>query len=259
MPMSTFKILQFNMQYGQAWDDADPDRAPINLDLTLEEIRSHGADVIMLQEVELAQRGGAQTNPPPNYTRLRAGLNGYHGHFAYPKADPRELPFGIGLAIFSKAPLRDILRRDLPSPPVEFEFEGARHTPTDRLLLGATTTAAGRELRVLNTHLLAFFMLNTRTSDYPVQRRLVLDEARASNGPTVLAGDFNVVSHEALTRQFAAAGLRSVQEDKPTWRRHPFVLDHIFYSRHLRPVGHVVKPTRASDHHVVVAEFEFAD
>ncbi|HEY7744146.1 MAG TPA: endonuclease/exonuclease/phosphatase family protein [Burkholderiales bacterium] len=257
--MSTFKILQFNMQYGQAWDDADPDRAPINLDLTLEEIRSHGADVIMLQEVELAQRGGAQTNPPPNYTRLRAGLNGYHGHFAYPKADPRELPFGIGLAIFSKAPLRDILRRDLPSPPVEFEFEGARHTPTDRLLLGATTTAAGRELRVLNTHLLAFFMLNTRTSDYPVQRRLVLDEARASNGPTVLAGDFNVVSHEALTRQFAAAGLRSVQEDKPTWRRHPFVLDHIFYSRHLRPVGHVVKPTRASDHHVVVAEFEFAD
>jgi endonuclease/exonuclease/phosphatase family metal-dependent hydrolase len=259
MPMSTFKILQFNMQYGQAWDDADPDRAPINLDLTLEEIRSHGADVIMLQEVELAQRGGAQTNPPPNYTRLRAGLNGYHGHFAYPKADPRELPFGIGLAIFSKTPLRDILRRDLPSPPVEFEFEGARHTPTDRLLLGATTTAAGRELRVLNTHLLAFFMLNTRTSDYPVQRRLVLDEARASNGPTVLAGDFNVVSHEALTRQFAAAGLRSVQEDKPTWRRHPFVLDHIFYSRHLRPVGHVVKPTRASDHHVVVAEFEFAD
>jgi endonuclease/exonuclease/phosphatase family metal-dependent hydrolase len=259
MPMSTFKILQFNMQYGQAWDDADPDRAPINLDLTLEEIRSHGADVIMLQEVELAQRGGAQTNPPPNYTRLRAGLNGYHGHFAYPKADPRELPFGIGLAIFSKTPLRDILRRDLPSPPVEFEFEGARHTPTDRLLLGATTTAAGRELRVLNTHLLAFFMLNTRTSDYPVQRRLVLDEARASSGPTVLAGDFNVVSHEALTRQFAAAGLRSVQEDKPTWRRHPFVLDHIFYSRHLRPVGHVVKPTRASDHHVVVAEFEFAD
>ena len=259
MPMSTFKILQFNMQYGQAWDDADPDRAPINLDLTLEEIRSHGADVILLQEVELAQRGGVQINPPPNYTRLRAGLNGYHGHFAYPKADPRELPFGIGLAIFSKMPLRDILRRDLPSPPVEFEFEGARHTPTDRLLLGATTTAAGRELRVLNTHLLAFFMLNTRTSDYPVQRRLVLDEARAANGPMVLAGDFNVVSHEALTRQFAAAGLRSVQADKPTWRRHPFVLDHIFYSRHLRPVGHVVKPTRASDHHVVVAEFEFVE
>jgi endonuclease/exonuclease/phosphatase (EEP) superfamily protein YafD len=37
------------------------------------------------------------------------------------------------------------------------------------------------------------------------------------------------------------------------------VLDHIFFSRHLRPVRHEVKPTPASDHHVLVAEFEFAD
>ncbi|MGH8634691.1 MAG: endonuclease/exonuclease/phosphatase family protein [Burkholderiales bacterium] len=257
--MKTFKILQFNMQYGQAWDDADPDHAPIDLDLTIDEIRGHRADILLLQEVELAQAGGAQAYPPPNYARLRAGLDGYDSFFAYPRADPRELPFGIGLAIFSKAPLRDILQRDLPSPPVEFEFRGEKHTPTDRLLLGATTTAAGRELRLFNTHLLAFFMMNSNTSDHPVQLRLVLEAARASTGPTVLAGDFNVASHEALTRQFAAAGYRSAQTEQVTWRRHPFVLDHIFYNHHLRPVSHVVKPTRASDHHVVVAEFEFAE
>lgn len=257
--MKTFKILQFNMQFGQAWDDADPDHAPINLDLTMEEIRGHGADIVLLQEVERAQYGGAQTDPPPNYSRLRAGLDGYDSYFAYPRADPRELPFGIGLAIFSKTPLRDILRRDLPSPPLEFEFGGEKHTPTDRLLLGATTTVAGRDLRLFNTHLLAFFMINSNTADYPVQLRLVLEAARASTGPTVLAGDFNVVSHEALTRQFAAAGYRTVQTGQATWRRHPFVLDHIFYNRHLRPVRHDVKPTRASDHHVVVAEFEFTD
>jgi len=257
--MKTFKILQFNMQYGQAWDDGDPDHAPIDLDFTVEEIRSHGADILLLQEVERAQAGGAQPDPPPNFTRLRAALNGYHSHFSYPKADPRELPFGIGLAIFSRQPLRDILRRDLPSPRVEFEFAGEKHTPTDRLLLGATTTAAGRDLRLLNTHLLALFMLKSDTLDHPMQLRLVLDAACASTGPTVLAGDFNVLSHDALTRQFAAAGYRSVQTDQATWRRHPFVLDHIFYSRHLRPVGHVVKPTHASDHHVIVAEFEFTD
>jgi endonuclease/exonuclease/phosphatase family metal-dependent hydrolase len=257
--MKTFKILQFNMQFGQAWDDADPDHAPIDLDLTIDEIRSHGADIVLLQEVELAQAGGVQVDPPPNYARLRAGLEGYDSYFAYPRADPRELPFGIGLAIFSKTPLRDILRRDIPSPRVEFEFAGERHTPTDRLLLGATTTVAGRDLRLFNTHLLAFFMINSSTSDYPVQLRLVVDAARASTGPTVLAGDFNVVSHEALTRQFAAAGYWTVQTDKVTWRRHPFVLDHIFYSRHLRPVSHVVKPTRASDHHMLVAEFEYTD
>jgi endonuclease/exonuclease/phosphatase family metal-dependent hydrolase len=257
--MTTFKILQFNMQFGQAWDDADPDHAPIDLELTMDEIRGHGADIVLLQEVELAQAGGAQTDPPPNYTQLRAGLDGYDSYFAYPRADPRELPFGIGLAIFSKTPLRDILRRDLPSPPVEFDFGGEKHTPTDRLLLGATTTVAGRDLRLFNTHLLAFFMMNSNTADYPVQLRLVLEAARASTGPTLLAGDFNVVSHEALTRQFAAAGYRTVQTGQATWRRHPFVLDHIFYSRHLRPVRHVVKPTRASDHHLIVAEFEFTD
>jgi endonuclease/exonuclease/phosphatase family metal-dependent hydrolase len=257
--MKTFKILQFNMQFGQSWDDADPDHAPIDLDLTIDEIRSHGADIVLLQEVERAQAGGAQTIPPPNYARLRAGLDGYDSFFSYPRADPRELPFGIGLAIFSKEPLRDIIQRDLPSPPVEFEFGGEKHTPTDRLLLGATTTAAGRGLHLFNTHLLALFMIESNTSDHPLQLRMVLDAARASNGPTVLAGDFNVLSHEALTRQFAAAGYRSVQTDQTTWRRHPFVLDHIFYNRHLRPVSHVVKPTRASDHHVVVAEFEFAD
>lgn len=257
--MTTFKILQLNMQYGQAWDDADPDHAPVNLDLTLDEIRSHGADIVLLEEVELAQPGGVQANPPPNYTRLRAGLNGYDGHFAYPRADPRELPFGIGLAIFSKTPLRDVLRRDLPSPPVEFEYAGKKHTPTDRLLLGATTTVAGRELRVFNTHLLALFMLNTDSTEFSRQPRLVVEAARASAGPTVVAGDFNVVIHEALVRQFAAAGYQTVQASQPTWRRQPYVLDHIFYSHHLRLVGHTVKPTRASDHHVLVAEFEFTD
>jgi endonuclease/exonuclease/phosphatase family metal-dependent hydrolase len=259
MPMKTFKVLQFNMQYGQGWDDADPDHAPVDVGLTLEEIRSHGADIVLLQEVERAQRGGVQTDPPPNYTRLRAGLDGYHGYFAYPRPDPRELPFGIGLAIFSRAPLRDIVRRDLPSPRVEFEFEGQKHTPTDRLLLGATTTVAGRDVRLFNAHLLALFMLNTESTDYSLQPRLVLDAARASTGPTVVAGDFNVVIHEALARQYAAAGYHTVQNSEPTWRRLPYVLDHIFYSRHLRPVSYQVKPTRASDHHVLVAEFEFTD
>ena len=49
MPMKTFKILQFNMQFGQVWDDADPDHGSIDLDLTLDEIRSHGADIVLLQ------------------------------------------------------------------------------------------------------------------------------------------------------------------------------------------------------------------
>lgn len=246
------------MQFGQVWDDADPDHAPVDLDRTLAEIHAHDADVLLLQEVEQALPGGRQVQPPPNFTRLRAALPQYHGCFAYPREDPRELPFGVGLAIFSRQPLRDVGRVDLPSPPVVFEFRGRRLTPTDRVLLSATTTALGRPVRLLNTHLLAFFMLGDGNTDDPSQRNLVADQLAHADGATILAGDFNVPRHEVLTAQFAAAGFLTVQDREVTWRRRPYVLDHVFYNGGLRCVAHRVVPTMASDHHALVADFEFA-
>lgn len=255
--MSRFRVLQFNMQFGQVWDEFHPDRAPVRLDSTLEEIRRHDADIIFLQEVEQARTGGVQAQPPPNFTRLKAELTGYHAAFGYPKADSRELPFGIGLALFSRAPLRELTRLDLPSPPIEFEFQGRKLTPTDRLLMSATTTMHGREVRLINTHLLAFFMLGTSSATNPAQRSLVAEQLAASAGPTLLAGDFNVSGHASLVKQFAACGFKTVQDREPTWRRRPYVLDHIFHNTLLRCVGHAVTPSPASDHHAVVADFEF--
>jgi endonuclease/exonuclease/phosphatase family metal-dependent hydrolase len=255
--MKSFRVLQFNMQFGQIWDDAYPDRAPINLDVTLAEIRQHNADIILLQEVEHAQPGGQQINPPPHYTRLCAALSGYDSWFSYPKSDPRELPFGIGLAIFSRTALTDRTRRDLPSPPVEFDFFGKKTTPTDRLLIGAKTVVQGRELQLYNTHLLAFFMLGSSSTTHPFQREMVASQISAWPGPTLLAGDFNVSQHRTLISQFAEKGFKTVQETEITWRRRPYVLDHIFFNAPMRCVKHAVKATPASDHHVLVADFEF--
>ncbi|MBS0663325.1 MAG: endonuclease/exonuclease/phosphatase family protein [Verrucomicrobia bacterium] len=255
--MSTFRVIQFNMQFGQIWDETYPDRAPIRLESTLEEIRAHNADVILLQEVEKALPGGVQLKPPPNYMRLHAELPGYDSWFSYPRADPRELPFGLGLAIFSRGPLYGHVRMDLPSPPIEFEFFGRKTTPTDRLLIGAYTTIQGREVKLLNTHLLAFFMLNSSSTAHPFQRNLVAEQLSDSHGPTILAGDFNVTNHRNLVDQFAECGYQTVQQTEITWRRRPFVLDHIFYNNQLRCVAHRVVPTPASDHHVMVADFEF--
>lgn len=255
--MCAFKVLQFNMQFGQSWSAANPDVAPINLDLTTGEIRRHDADIVFLQEVEQGRPGGAQPDPPPNFTRLRTALTGYDGFFSYPKADPRELPFGIGLAILSKTSLSDTMRRDLPSPAVEFDFRGEKKTPTDRLLIGAKTIIGGRVLQVFNTHLLAFFMLNANSEDHTAQRQFVADELRESTGPTLLGGDFNVRKHDSLVEQFRDIGYHTVQTREATWRRGPYVLDHLFYNRHLRPARHAVQRTPASDHHMLVAEFEF--
>jgi endonuclease/exonuclease/phosphatase (EEP) superfamily protein YafD len=255
--MSTFKVMQFNMQFGQIWEEGNSGHAPIDLGLTIAEILSHNADIVILQEVEHAQPGGKQIEPPPNYTRLKEALKGYHSYFSYPKADPRELPFGIGLAIFSRTPLRETFRHELPSPPIEFEFEGKKTTPTDRLLIGATTTLHGHELHLFNAHLLAYFMLNASSEQYREQRQLVVEQVRRANGPSLIAGDFNVSNRESLVNQFAEAGYQTVQAEEVTWRHRPYVLDHIFHSKHLRPVRYTVKPTKASDHHILIAEFEF--
>ena len=250
-----FKILQFNMQFGQIWSEHYPDHAPVRLAATIKEILSHDADLVMLQEVEQARPAGVQLAEPPNFSVLKKALVGYDSYFSYPKPDPRELPFGIGLAIFSKTPLRDRMQLNLPSPPVEFEFLGETRTPTDRLLIGATTTIGGRDVRLLNTHLLAFFMLNAN-EDQQGQRELVAQQLSVTRDmPTLLAGDFNVCKHESLIEQFV--GYRTVQSVEATWRRRPYVLDHIFYNQWLRPSAHWVLPTPASDHHTLSAEFEF--
>ncbi|HEY4299712.1 MAG TPA: endonuclease/exonuclease/phosphatase family protein [Candidatus Didemnitutus sp.] len=251
------KVVQFNMQFGQVWDDRDPDNAPIRVQDTIAEIKSHRADIIMLQEVERARPGGTHPPVPPNYSRLKQELAPMHSTFSFPPPDPRELPFGIGLAIFCRWPLQETVRLALPSPPVEFEFDGEKKTPTDRLLIAAITHPDGRELRLLNTHLLAFFMLKSSSEENRQQRDIVARELAMSKVPTILTGDFNVSKHESLVQQFAEVGYRTVQSDEVTWRRRPYVLDHIFYNEPLKLVSHQVKPTPSSDHHVLVAEFEF--
>jgi len=255
--MSAFRALQFNMQYGQVWDHHDPDHARIDLDLSVAEIRAQNADVIFLQEVEQARPAGEQLDPPPNYTRLRSVFGDYDSFFSYPKIDPHELPFGIGLCILSRTPLRDTVRVDLPSPTIEFEFRGERKVPTDRLLIGARTTIGDNDLRIFNAHLLAFFMLNASSDQHAGQRRQVLGELSASSTPTLLGGDFNVSRHQTLLREFSDAGYQTVQAKEVTWRRRPYVLDHLFYNERLRPVRHIVRSTPASDHHMVIADFEF--
>ncbi|GAB5559226.1 MAG: hypothetical protein SynsKO_08730 [Synoicihabitans sp.] len=256
--MSRFRILQFNMQFGQVWDDESPDTAPIRVEEALAEVQRHNADIITLQEVEKAAPNGQQVQPPPHYHRLQEALPGYDSYFSYPNADERELPFGIGLAIFSRTPLRESFRESIPSPPVEFDFFGETKTPTDRLLIGAKTTIDGRDVAIVTTHLLAFFMLKSSSEKHGEQRAQVGEHLRRADMPTLLTGDFNVSNKMSLVDEYAKFGFRSAQTEEITWRRKPFVLDHVFYNAPLRCVHHEVIPSPASDHHALVADFEFA-
>ncbi|MDP1634804.1 MAG: endonuclease/exonuclease/phosphatase family protein, partial [Gallionellaceae bacterium] len=94
---------------------------------------------------------------------------------------------------------------------------------------------------------------------HPDQRNLVIKQLRRTTGPALIAGDFNVSNRNSLVSQFGEIGFQTVQTEEITWRHRPYVLDHIFYSPHLRPLSYNVKPTKASDHHILIAEFEFQD
>ncbi|MFA7343928.1 MAG: endonuclease/exonuclease/phosphatase family protein [Terrimicrobiaceae bacterium] len=254
----TFSTLTFNMQNGQPWDEAEPDNAGIDLGRTVEFLERQDADVIFLQEVERGFDGGNQIDPPPNYHYLRKKLKGYDSVFAYPVANQTEIPFGLGLAVFSKSKLRDFQKTDLPAAGLDFEYGGVRRKPSQRLLISARTVIQGREICLLNTHLQAFFMIGSSSTEHSAQRDVIEAELRLQQGPAILAGDLNCTPGEGLVEQFELAGFRTVQNREVTWRRMPYVLDHLFYNAHLRLVGHSVIPTLASDHHAVRAEFSFA-
>lgn len=252
-----FKTLTLNIQNGQPWNEVSPDCDEVDIEQTLAFLREQDADVIFLQEVERGYDGGEQVEPPPNYTKLKAGMKGYDSVFGYPLKNDLELPFGLGLAIFSKTKLREVTRVDLPAADVEFEFDGRKRRPSSRLLLTAATVYGGRAVRLMNTHLQAYFMIGASSAEHSGQRDAVAAELTAAVGPTVLAGDFNCLAEEGVVEQFEKAGFRAVQNSEITWRRMPYVLDHIFYNESLRLERREVIPTLASDHHAVRAEFSF--
>lgn len=253
-----FTALTFNMQFGQSWDPVEPDAAPVVLDDTIEFLSGFDADVIFLQEVERAQAGGGQEWPPPNFMRIKEALTGCHSVFAYPKANPDELPFGVALAIFAKSPLVDFVAHDLPPAPIDFEFEGRTVAPSHRQLIRATGRIAGHSIQLFNTHLQAFFMINGTSDEHREQRDLVERAVTGADGPVLLAGDFNCAPGESLVEQFAGAGFRTAQNAEPTWRRMPYVMDHFFYNSALKAESVEVVPTLCSDHHAVLAQFRFA-
>jgi len=252
-----FTALTFNMQNGQVWDEQSPDHAAVRLEDTLAFLQEQSPDVIFLQEVERGHDGGRQVEPPPHYEWLKARLAGYDSVFGYPIPNPVEIPFGLGLAIFSRTPLRHFRRVDLAPADITFEYNGVPRKPSYRLLIQAETEIEGRTLQLLNTHLQAFFMIRASSNEHMAQRNTVADLLARCHNPALFAGDLNSAPGETVVEQFEGLGFRACQKTEITWRRMPFVLDHILYRGPLRLERTEVIPTLASDHHAVKSTFSF--
>ena len=254
-PADRFSALTLNMQSGQIWDPVRPDDAPFDLDRTIAFLVGMDCDFIFLQEVEFPDTPWPDTSRHPNLDRLVAGLPGYHSTFAWPAATRPQLPFGIGLAIFSRLPLRDCFHVVLPASDQRFEFRGSQWLPAERSLIGATVDLGGQALTLLNTHLQAYFMIDSSADEHPEQRRVLTTLIRGRKTPLLMGGDFNCTDQEATIDEIEQAGLRSVQKRQITWHRQPHVLDHLFHSPELRVVEGQVVRTEVSDHDAVRAVF----
>lgn len=252
--MASLRVLTLNMQNGQVWNPQDPDGAPQDLDQTIAFLSEMDAQVIFLQELELPPADGTGPRAHPNLDRLREALPGYQSCFVYPATKRAHLPFGIGLAIFTRLAQSKDFHVILPPADISFPFRGQTWLPSERSILGTHITFEGKEITLLNTHLQAYFMIESSSNDHPAQRLALETLARGIKGPLILGGDFNCTDKESTIEGLEACGLKTVQKDLPTWKRMPLVLDHIFYSGHFeKRLGQVVS-TVVSDHDAVLAE-----
>lgn len=251
-----FRVLTFNIQNGQPWNDQNPDEDIVNLDAIARFLLDQQADILLLQEVERGHDGGYQANPPPNYEKLKSLLPGYDSVFAYPIQNATEIPFGLGLAIFSKTPLSDFNKIDLPPAPIKFEYGGKTRQASHRLLIEAVTIINNHKLNLANTHLQSFFMIGSSSEKHPEQRNLALHRLQQRKGPAILGGDMNSAPGEGLVEQFAEAGYQTAQNHEVTWHRREYITDHLFFSPHLRLLHQSVIRTNVSDHYAVLADFE---
>jgi len=246
--MLRLKTMTFNMQNGQVWDPARPDEAPINIESTIQFIKNLDSDICFLQEVEFPHQELPDPDDHPNFDRLRAGLPGYHASFAYPAATRGHLPFGVGLAIFSRLPLLRQFHVVLPAADIMFAFRGKNWFPAERSIIGASIEQDGREILLLNTHLQAYFMIDSTSDEFPQQRHILEVLLRGRKVPTLLGGDFNCTDTEGTIPGIEATGMKTLQNRQITWHRMPFVLDHIFYSPEFRIEAKAVATTNVSDH-----------
>lgn len=256
----SFRIATFNIQFGQMWCDKDPDGAEVNLRNTLAAMKDVAADIYLLQEVEFVADPTCQPDPPPNLQKIKQAFPEYEVHFSYPPLDERELPFGYGQCILSRFPLKERSVTYLPAPDIVFDFFGKETSPAPRVMVAAQAEIEGRLLQLYDVHLQAVFMLRNKNSDhYLGQRNIVEQYMRESTLPTIIGGDFNVSPAEGTVRQLESAGYRTMQNTTPTWKRRPYVTDHIFYNDALQLGEYHIIPTPASDHSLLYGDFTWSD
>lgn len=158
-------------------------------------------------------------------------------------------PGDTGVALLTSLPLEDVTRIDLP-------WHDCLWRP--RLAVGATIRWHDQRIRLFNVHIDPHGPPGNQNR----QTEKVLDQAQQHDGPAVILGDFNSLSHEKaieISRLMESCGYTTpFPTGTATWRGAGlrYHADWIFVrALHVNRWG-VVKPLNVSDHWPVWIEIE---
>jgi len=157
-----------------------------------------------------------------------------------------------GVALLSHLPFSDVTRIDLP-------WEECAWRP--RLAMAATLSIGQCQLRIVNAHVDPHAAVGGQLQ----QLELLIGEAEAFNGPTLILGDFNTLSKRKAieTRNLLESHGYSTPfpTGTATWRGAGIRLhaDWIFYRGLEITRWGVARPLNVSDHWPIWAEISFSD
>jgi|SRR6266850_3788648 len=224
-------------------------------------------DVLALQEADKrTQRAGEHHVARELAEEL--GMNWIHVPAGIPRGQkPKarqwwldfEEPIGLydpgdtGVALLSRLPFSDVTRIDLPWKECPWR---PRLAMAATISVGRADSAGKRKLRIVNAHVDPHAAVGGQLE----QLELLIGEAEAFNGPTLILGDFNTLSkRKALeTRNLLESHGYSTPfpTGTPTWRGAGIRLhaDWIFYrDLEIKRWG-VARPLNVSDHWPIWAE-----
>jgi endonuclease/exonuclease/phosphatase family metal-dependent hydrolase len=241
-PVREVTVLVYNIHAGKDAAGAE------NLDRVAELVRSTGADLVLLQEVDRnTQRSG-----PIDQPATLARLTGYSVAFG------RTIEFqggDFGVALLSRWP---ILRDTLIPLPVTAPPGRTAEGREQRGVLRAVVDAPGGPITVLDTHL-----DHTGDDVWRLQEiATVLRVARAAGErgmPVLIGGDLNARPESAIHARLRAAGFRDAWEGCGTGDAMTFPagapdrrIDYLYVTGATRCERAEVLPGEAPDHRPVL-------
>lgn len=237
-PAREVTVMVYNIRAGRDVGGTE------NLARVAELVRSTGADLVLLQEVDRNTQRSGPTDQPATLAR----------HTGYSVAFGRTIRFqggDYGIGLLSRWP---ILRDTLIPLPVTAAPGRTAEGREQRGVLHAVVDAPGGPLAVLTTHL-----DHTGDDTWRLQEiATVLRAARtaAEQGmPLLIGGDLNARPESPVHDELRGAGLRDAWEgcgtgDAMTFPAHApdRRIDYLYVSGDARCLGAQVLPSQASDH-----------